>query len=188
MSNPFHQATASRSEAALLSREKFKIGFISALVTAVMFVIGILIEGCHPQSGRAEAATNSVAAISTNPTNPGAMLIPAPGTATSPVSPGNAACVEPAEDTAVPATASPPRFPPLLAAAGLERMYVVQPGDTLFRISQKEATSVKALKTLNGLKTDRIDAGQKLKLPVCSPEAIVSGSGGGGGGRLSAGD
>jgi LysM repeat protein len=46
--------------------------------------------------------------------------------------------------------------------------YVVKSGDSLTRIAAKHGTSVKALKSLNGLKTDRVNVGQKLKVPVKS--------------------
>jgi LysM repeat protein len=49
--------------------------------------------------------------------------------------------------------------------------YVVKAGDSLTRIAANHDTSVKALKSLNGLKTDRINVGQKLKVPVkAAPE------------------
>jgi LysM repeat protein len=47
-------------------------------------------------------------------------------------------------------------------------IYVVKAGDSLTRIASQHGTSVKALKSLNGLKTDRINVGQKLKVPVKS--------------------
>jgi LysM repeat protein len=43
--------------------------------------------------------------------------------------------------------------------------YVVKSGDTLSRIASSNNTTVKELKALNGLTTDRINVGQKLKLP-----------------------
>ena len=46
-----------------------------------------------------------------------------------------------------------------------ENVYVVKSGDTLIRIADKYKTTVKELKSLNGLTTDRINVGQKLKLP-----------------------
>jgi len=46
-----------------------------------------------------------------------------------------------------------------------ENVYVVKSGDTLTRIATRFNTTVKELKSLNGLTTDRINVGQKLKLP-----------------------
>lgn len=47
-----------------------------------------------------------------------------------------------------------------------ENVYVVKSGDTLSRIASQNKTTVKELKSLNGLTTDRINVGQKLKLPA----------------------
>ncbi|MHB8521048.1 MAG: LysM peptidoglycan-binding domain-containing protein [Limisphaerales bacterium] len=44
--------------------------------------------------------------------------------------------------------------------------YTVKPGDTLARIAKHHGTSVKAIKAASGLKGDRINVGQKLKLPA----------------------
>ena len=44
-------------------------------------------------------------------------------------------------------------------------VYVVKSGDTLSRIATAHKTTVKELKAINGLTTDRINVGQKLKLP-----------------------
>ena len=47
-------------------------------------------------------------------------------------------------------------------------LYVVRSGDTLSRISKAHGTTIKALKAANGLKTDQIVAGRRLKLPESS--------------------
>ncbi len=44
-------------------------------------------------------------------------------------------------------------------------IYVVKSGDTLSKIAAAHGTTVTEIKSLNGLKTDRINAGDKLKLP-----------------------
>ncbi|MFN7139155.1 MAG: LysM peptidoglycan-binding domain-containing protein, partial [Limisphaerales bacterium] len=44
-------------------------------------------------------------------------------------------------------------------------VYTVKPGDVLERIARNHNTSVQAIKAANGMKTDRINAGQKLKIP-----------------------
>jgi LysM repeat protein len=46
------------------------------------------------------------------------------------------------------------------------KTYVVQSGDNLLKLSKKFGVSVKALRSANGLKTDRIKVGDKLKIPV----------------------
>ncbi len=51
---------------------------------------------------------------------------------------------------------------------GSEKTYTVKSGDNLMKIARENHTSVKALRTANSLKTDRITVGQKLKIPAKS--------------------
>lgn len=50
--------------------------------------------------------------------------------------------------------------------AATPQIYKVKSGDTLTRIASRFNTTVKALRALNGLKTDTISVGQSLKIPV----------------------
>jgi LysM repeat protein len=60
--------------------------------------------------------------------------------------------------------ASPAAAPP---APGDDTLtYKVKSGDTLMKIARSHGTTVKAIKALNGLKTDQIKVGQVLKLPA----------------------
>ena len=47
-------------------------------------------------------------------------------------------------------------------------------GDALEKIARNNGTTVKALKALNNLKTDRINVGQKLKLPAKAEAASAA--------------
>ncbi len=51
-------------------------------------------------------------------------------------------------------------------AANGEQIYTVKSGDTLGAIAKNYGTTVKALRSLNSLKTDNIKVGQKLKIPA----------------------
>jgi LysM repeat protein len=51
---------------------------------------------------------------------------------------------------------------------------VVKSGDTLPRIAKAHGLSVQAIKAANGLKSNRVVVGQKLKLPAGSKMAIAS--------------
>ena len=51
------------------------------------------------------------------------------------------------------------------ASAGGERTYTVKSGDNLTKIAGQLGTTIKALRAANGLKTDSIKVGQKLKIP-----------------------
>lgn len=70
-----------------------------------------------------------------------------------------------------PSAATAPTAP--TAAASGENIYVVKSGDTLSRIATQQGTTVKAIKQLNGLTTDRITVGQKLKIPVKAPAPVA---------------
>jgi LysM repeat protein len=87
----------------------------------------------------------------------------------------------------VPAAATAPSAPPATATAstvaapaatGSTTTYEVKSGDTLYGISKKTGASVKAIRAANNLKVDRINVGQKLKIPVkasaSAPAAPVS--------------
>lgn len=65
----------------------------------------------------------------------------------------------------LPAPDSTGSAPAVVPAVSGENIYVVKSGDTLTRIAARNQTTVKELKALNGLVTDRINVGQKLKLP-----------------------
>ena|SRR5205085_4281318 len=65
----------------------------------------------------------------------------------------------------VPAPAAP-AITQAMAVNGAENVYVVKSGDTLLKIAKDHGATVSDIKTLNGLKTDLIKAGDKLKLPA----------------------
>ncbi len=52
------------------------------------------------------------------------------------------------------------------AAAGLQVTYKIERGDTLSGIASRHRVSAKAIRELNGLKSDRIRIGQILKIPA----------------------
>jgi len=51
------------------------------------------------------------------------------------------------------------------SSPGAEQVYTVKSGDSLSKIATDFGTTVKALRALNNLKTDKIVVGQKLKIP-----------------------
>lgn len=54
----------------------------------------------------------------------------------------------------------------LSVRADEQRMYQVQPGDTLLRLSWKYSVSPDAIRSLNHLKSDELPVGEKIILPV----------------------
>jgi len=54
----------------------------------------------------------------------------------------------------------------LLLGLALAADYVVQPGDTLYSLARRFGTTVEALKEANGLQSDLIQVGQRLRIPT----------------------
>ncbi|HTI97665.1 MAG TPA: LysM peptidoglycan-binding domain-containing protein [Dongiaceae bacterium] len=74
------------------------------------------------------------------------------------------------------AAVSSPTGSGIVSEATSSSTYTVKSGDTLIRIAKKHGVSVKALKAANGLQTDRIKVGEKLKIPVtesAAPTAVT---------------
>lgn len=51
------------------------------------------------------------------------------------------------------------------SSAGADRVYRVQPGDSLYSLARKTGTTVAKLQRLNALSGERLRAGQAIKLP-----------------------
>lgn len=82
----------------------------------------------------------------------------------------------------------PPRPKPAAtaSAAGTPdsgEVYTVKAGDTLLRISRQFGTTPREIRALNGLKSDRILVGQKLKIPARAPAATAAAPSAAGGGK-----
>jgi N-acetylmuramoyl-L-alanine amidase len=62
-------------------------------------------------------------------------------------------------------------------AAGSYTYYQVKKGDTLSKIAKQYHTTVASLKSLNGLKTDMIRIGAKLKVPAAAKRPALASAG-----------
>ncbi|MEJ0098084.1 MAG: LysM peptidoglycan-binding domain-containing protein [Bauldia sp.] len=68
--------------------------------------------------------------------------------------------------------AAPAMKPAMLARGG--STYVVQPGDTLFSVARKNATTVASLATLNGLATTAsLQTGETLRITGSAPKTVA---------------
>jgi LysM repeat protein len=54
------------------------------------------------------------------------------------------------------------------------QIYLVKAGDSLWKIAKAHNTSVSALKQANGLASDNLKIGQKIRLPSAAPSAVVA--------------
>ncbi len=88
-----------------------------------------------------------------------------PGLVPTKLQPGHKITIPPATAPTAAATSNA-----TVAADGSE-LYVVKSGDSLSKIATNHHTSVKAIQTLNNLKTTRINVGDKLKMPPPSAPA-----------------
>ncbi len=169
---------------------------VLAVVTVhVMLLTGLLIQGCQREDKNVAASPNGL----TNyleplqeaglPPIPPQDQLPLPAPAAPPVSmtvtqpepvfpvpPGGESTVSTPAPGAIPAlTTQPPVVGgnPLAAprSAGPPTIYTVKRGDNLTRIARAHGTTVKAIRELNNLKTDRILVDQKLKIPSGAPPA-----------------
>lgn len=182
MPNPFIELGSPALELQRRRAHRFQIGVYTVLVTMTVFLLGMLIQGCHSEPSGTEtsaqqgstplasdsatnaAATNAVAATNAGPgvsapTNAAAPSAPTALT-TSELSNTVAAVAPPA-----PAVTNDTPAPAPKANTPATGVYVVKAGDTLERIAKTHGTTVKAIRAANQLKTDRINVGKKLKLP-----------------------
>jgi LysM repeat protein len=141
-------------------RENFKAAFFAVVAIHVLVLFGVLIQGCKNQPRKVNARE----------------LPNIEQTEQQPAEPARAPVVEKRnETTPSPAPSAPPivktTAPTIVAPtpatkATAETFYVVKAGDTLLRIAKLHSTSVKAIKEANGLNSDRLAIGVKLKIPA----------------------
>ncbi|MDR9786051.1 MAG: LysM peptidoglycan-binding domain-containing protein [Peptococcaceae bacterium MAG4] len=74
----------------------------------------------------------------------------------------------------IPGKSSPSPAPAVRAGTSSE--YIVVQGDCLWTIAEKFGTTVSAIKSLNGLSSDMLFAGQKLKIPGANYQPVSRGS------------
>jgi len=122
-------------------RQRFKNGFIAAVAALVILLVALLIQGC--KTDQATSTTTMVPPPQVSqPLVTNQRLMPAPQPNFNP-----AVC-------------------PVASVSQPQTLYVVKSGDTLSRIARAHGTTIKALKSVNGLASDRIVVGAKLKIPT----------------------
>ena len=175
---------------------KLVVSVFAVVVVHVFLLAGLLIQGCQRQ----EPVIPPPEGTTVETLAPLEPLDSAPDRANTPPSTGvTVDSAPPAVPEAVPATREPfpatppgtartapapvvqdmplPAVPPSAAPAApaAQEMirYTVKAGDNLTKIARNHGTTVKALRTANNLKTDRILVGQKLKVPAGQAAPIV---------------
>lgn len=168
------------------NKSTIRIAFFTILIVHVIFIGGLLIQGCSkdstPASDSAAKPTADTAAPVTDPA-----ALPADATAPAAATPDAtaataavAAPVNPVTTTTAPAAITPaPLTAPISAApapqvaTGATHEYTIQKGDMLSTIAKKNGVSLKALQDANpGLNALRLQIGQKVQIP--SGSAVAS--------------
>ena len=162
-----------------MRRQRFKVGVYISLGGMAVLLTGSLIEGCQRQQSASVAPADPAPELAAPLTQTGRVAEPSPETNLSP----SAMPTEPAVTAAPPAAATAPSAastaamnePPTAAPAAsvADAVYVIKRGDTLGRIAKAHGTTIAAIKEANGLKSDRIIAGHKLKLPTTAPAPVL---------------
>jgi 5'-nucleotidase / UDP-sugar diphosphatase len=160
--NPFQIPSCFKLDIEQRRRERFKKTVVAAVIVSAALVVGLLIEGCVSEKSAAITPLppeNTAAAPA--PTTEAA---PAPLSQPSPSVPAaqNTLLLQPSPVAMVPKTASPVASPKKTAGG---TVYLVKSGDTLTRIAKAHGTTIAALKSANNLASDRINVGEKLKIP-----------------------
>lgn len=172
--NPFQIPSCFQESQQQRRRDRFKKGVITAVALLIALLVGLLIQGCVSQHAEETTVTpldahsgapQTGAAPDAAPTPSPVILMAKPSVSVAapvaaPVAPAPVAYTQP---VSVPATAS--TSPEAAVAQPVATAYTVKRGDTLARIARAHRTTVKAIQTANGLASDRIVIGEKLKLP-----------------------
>jgi LysM repeat protein len=163
-------------------KSTIRIAFFTILVVHVVFIGGLLIQGCtkdNPPADNAPAKTNADNAM---PANGDTAAIPAPADPTA-VTPTPTVNPTPAVNTSaiaatppnnVSAPAANPTAVPSAANTGANHEYTIQKGDMLGSIAKKNGVTLKALQEANpGINALRLQVGQKIQIPAGS-SAVAS--------------
>ena len=154
--NPFQVPSCFQIDHERRRRERFKQTIILALAGGVLLLVGLLIQGCRSELARAAGPTVVAANILQLPTQSLPVVaeqktVSIPRPIPQPAMSQSVAAVSNANNP----TAGHP-----------EVIHVVSAGDTLLRIARAHGTTVKALEAANGLDSDHISVGAKLRLPA----------------------
>jgi len=164
---------------------RFLVSVTIILAAHAVVLAGLLIQGCQRQAADPNAAGQSAITQEPSLAQPPAAAKPAEEPAyiaksqtAPPVSTGTPPMPSPPPmsteqvpsppPSAIPAPVEVPAFerPVKGSTAAVASVYVVKAGDNLTKVARAHGTTLRALRAINGLKTDRIVAGQKLKIPA----------------------
>jgi LysM repeat protein len=158
--NPFQIPACLQVSLQQRRRERFKKSVIVVVTGTSVLLAVLLILGCNSEHARAVSTTTPATEVSTESST---MDIPAATTETKPATVSNSPA--PSPNVALGTETIVSKEGASVPVSRTATIYVVKPADTLSRIAKMHGTTVNALKVANGLDTDRIAIGMKLKLP-----------------------
>jgi LysM repeat protein len=141
--NPFVPTVCLISVSVRSRHERFKKVFFGILAAHVVLLLGLLIT---------DYPNEQVVSAKELPGGPAPLAVPAVRALAASSVPAQAVLPRP------PASSTP-------APARPETVYSVISSDTINDIARRHGTTVKAIKAVNGLSTERLRVGQKLKMP-----------------------
>ena len=174
-SNPFQiPPCLQRADSQQRRRERFKKGFIAAVVALVILLVGLLIEGCMSEKATTPAQNAQTASVANGlpPRQQEALIAQPLQTTGVPASWSHPPAEQPPQPVAqhkfntISRTAPSIVTEKTVSSTQSETIYLVKSGDSLSRIAKAHGTTVKAIKAANSLKSDRIMVGAKLKIPT----------------------
>ena len=155
-SNPFKVPTCfQRADLQQLRKERFRKGVVAAVASVAALLVIMLVQGCMSEQAKTSSNTTVPLKPGEKPSDKVVLSAPKPISTPAPLPTSPMVASTPAAPTTAPVTVtSQPKL-----------VYVVKPGDSLSRIARIHQTTVKALKSVNGLTSDTIIVGDTLKLP-----------------------
>ena len=127
-------------------RERFRKVVFGVLAAQLVLILSLLLNHGRSEAASPEIASTSISLASANASD-------------------RAAATPPAVVQSNPATAVVSEAVMPVPPAQTQGLYVIKSGDTLSSIARACGSTVKALRSVNGLANDRLVVGQKLKLP-----------------------
>lgn len=152
--NPFQIPSCLQADFQRRRQLRFKKIVVVLVIAGASGLVALLIAGCMSERSRS-MATNTPVITQVQPAKE-KTLSPQPASTFS---------LNPVATKTPPVAPVTPKQSAHPGTDDLQNVYVVKPGDTLTKIARLYKTTVKKLKEINGLDTDMIVVGAKLKLP-----------------------
>lgn len=157
IANPFQIPSCLKADLQRRRQVRFQRIVTAMIVAGAGLMVVLLIVGCINQQSQAASSVQ----VNAVPEQLGSIATVAPALTEKPlplkstVSPAAAVIASVRSTVSIPKPVAPPA----------ELVYVVKRGDTLSLIARLHGTSIQSLKEVNGLGSDKIVVGAKLKLP-----------------------